>query len=493
MSRATAIRAEFTKLRSVRAWVAGIVMVFVAVVGLGALAAAGVTISCPDGPCPRPPTGPGGEAVRDNFGYVHQQLTGDGTITAHVSSFTGIITYPPPDHDEIVDGLVPWAKAGVIIKDGTSEGDAYAAVVLTGAHGVRMQHNFTGDEAGPSGARWLRLTRKGDTVTGYASADGATWQQIEAVHFTRDTVQVGLMVTSPSNVTSEASPRGGSLVQARFTQATAVFDHVDRTGEWTFTNVGDDGTQTDWEKHHRPAGFTQADGAFTVSGSGDVAPAGNEAGPTLAFALLGMVGALIAVIIVGVLFITGEYRRGLIRTTFTAMPSRGRVLLAKATVIGAATFVVGLISAAIAIPLARFIVESNDGYLLPTPVSTQIRVVVGAALLLSLASVLAYGIGAALRRGVLAVTAAIVLVVLPYLLATTSLLPTSTAVWLLRLTPAAAFAVQQTLPAYHQIALPYAPSDGYFPLSPWAGLAVLAAWAAALVGLAIHRAKKADA
>ena len=51
---------------------------------------------------------------------MHQPLAGDGTITARVTSMTGMITYPPPDHDEIVPGLVPWAKAGVMVKDGTS-------------------------------------------------------------------------------------------------------------------------------------------------------------------------------------------------------------------------------------------------------------------------------------------------------------------------------------------------------------------------------------
>ena len=78
------IRAELTKLRSVRAWVVGIAMAFVAIVGLGA---AGIQIDCPGGPCPKPPTGPGGEAVRDKFSYVHQRLDGDGELTAHIATF----------------------------------------------------------------------------------------------------------------------------------------------------------------------------------------------------------------------------------------------------------------------------------------------------------------------------------------------------------------------------------------------------------------------
>ncbi|WP_433384037.1 ABC transporter permease subunit [Actinoplanes sp. CA-142083] len=490
-----AVRAELTKLRSVRAWVVGIAMIFVVIVGLGALGAEGIQVDCPDGPCPKPPTGPGGEAVRDQFSYVHQPLDGDGQLTAHIASFEGIITYPPPNHDTIVNGLVPWAKAGLMVKDGTNEGAAYAAVMLTGSHGVRMQHAFTEDKAGPANASWLRLARKGNTITGYASADGATWQKVGEADLgdLPQAVQIGLFVASPSDVTSKANARGGSIVQARWTQATAAFDQIDRQGEWTFTDVGDEGLRTDWEKNNEPAGVTRDGGQFRVTGSGDIAPAGNEAGPTLTFTLIGMIGALIAAIIVGVLFITGEYRRGLIRTTFAATPARGRLLTAKAIVIGGVTFVIGLVSAAIALPLGRFLVESNDGYLLPASLGTQLRVITGAGLLLSLTAILAYGMGATLRRGVLAVTAAIVLVVLPYLLATASILPAGAAVWLLRLTPAAGFAFQQVLPAYHQVKIPYSPSDGYFPLSPWAGLGVVAVWAVAFVGLAVFRARRADA
>ena len=49
-------------------------------------------------------------------------------------------------------GPVPWAKAGIIIKASTKPGSAYAAMMATGGHGVRMQYNYTGDMAGlPAG------------------------------------------------------------------------------------------------------------------------------------------------------------------------------------------------------------------------------------------------------------------------------------------------------------------------------------------------------
>ena len=64
---------------------------------------------------------------------------------------------------------------------------------------------------------------------------------------------------------------------------------------------------------------------------------------------MGTFAGLIAVIVVATMFITAEYRRGLIRITLAASPRRGRVLAAKAVVIGSVTFVAGLVAAAAAV------------------------------------------------------------------------------------------------------------------------------------------------
>jgi hypothetical protein len=493
------IRAEFTKLRTVRGWVLGLAGAVLATVLLGLAVAAGSHSSCSDGPvevpCPRPPIGPEGGAVEDHFPFAHRDLAGDGSLTVRVAEMTGIITYPPPDHDEIVPGMVPWAKAGIMVKDGLTPGSPYAAVLLTAAHGVRWQHNYTHDQAGPAAASWLRLTRTGDTVTGYSSTDGTTWTEVGATRLSGlpATVRIGLFVASPPDVTSKANARGGSIVQARFTQATAVFDQVGPAGGWRYDEVGDDGAGTDWEKFHRAPGLREAGGRLTLTGSGDIAPAGVAGGGTIEHTLAGMILALVLVIVVAVLFVTAEYRRGLIRTTLLAEPRRYRMLAAKAVVIGAATFAAGLVAAAVTVPWAVRLKTDGGNFVQPAGFATDLRVVVGSAALLSLTAVLAYALGAVLRRGLLAVAAAVALTVLPYLLATASVLPAGAAQWLLRLTPAAGFAIQQTLPAYAQVSVPYLPADGYFPLAPWAGLAVLAAWAFAVLGLAAARLRRGDA
>ncbi|MCW2880617.1 MAG: hypothetical protein JWQ95_4717 [Sphaerisporangium sp.] len=501
------LRAEWTKFRTVRGWVIGMAAAALVIVLLGLLTASGSHASCSVGSvevaCAAVPVGPGGEAVEDQFYFMHQPLAGDGSITVRVTSLTGVITYPPPNHNEIVPGVVPWAKAGLIIKDSTRQGSAYAAMMVTGSHGVRMQHNFTEDTAGRPGGvsaaspRWLRLTRSGDMLTGYESADGTQWTKVGTAHLAGlpATVQVGLFVTSPGDLTVKQADLGGSIEQVRFTQATAVFDHVDLQGNapggaWGRDAVGVTGT-TDWERYHRPNGVQESGGTFTVAGTGDIAP--RMDGQTIERTLTGVLTGLILVIVVVVMFITAEYRRGLIRTTLLASPRRGRMLAAKALVTGTVTFIAGLAAAMVTVTFGKQILRSNGNYILPVTPLTELRVVVGVAALFAVTAVLALALGAVFRRSVAAVITAIVVIVVPHVLATASVLPEGAAQWLLRLTPAAGFAIQQSIPGYAHVIGHYVPQAGYYPLAPWAGLAVLCGYTALALCLAIFQLRRRDA
>lgn len=113
--------------------------------------------------------------------------------------------------------------------------------------------------------------------------------------------------------------------------------------------------------------------------------------------------------------------------------------------------------------------------------------VIGLAMVLALCAVLTYGLGVWLRRGWVASLVGLALIALPYAVATVPLLPDALAQWLLRLTPAGAFAVQQTAVEYPQVTAHYAPSAGYFPLPWWAGLALLGAYTAIMLRLAAGR------
>jgi uncharacterized membrane protein len=121
---------------------------------------------------------------------------------------------------------------------------------------------------------------------------------------------------------------------------------------------------------------------------------------------------------------------------------------------------------------------------------TELRVIVGTAGLLAVASVMAMALGVILRRSTGAITATVVGIVLPYMFFPG--LPAGAAEWLLRVTPAAALSVQQTLPVYHQVANRYTPTNGYFPLAPWAGFAVLCAYTAVTLTVAVVLLRRRD-
>jgi ABC-type transport system involved in multi-copper enzyme maturation permease subunit len=196
------------------------------------------------------------------------------------------------------------------------------------------------------------------------------------------------------------------------------------------------------------------------------------------------------------MFITAEYRRGLIRVSLTASPRRGRLLAAKAVVIGAVSSVTGMLAAALAVTAGGHALTAGGNKLLPIPALTEVRMVVGTALLLAVAAVLALAIGTIVRRSAVAVATVIVLVFGPYLFVIVpNILSQGTADWLLRLTPTAAFSIQQPFPAYPQVsaASTYVPTFGYYPLSPWAGFAVECAWAAAALALAFYLLRRRDA
>jgi ABC-type transport system involved in multi-copper enzyme maturation permease subunit len=517
------VLAEWTKFRSVRGWMIGMILAGMLMIFLGVFTAANSNVGCQinGGPLrtgraclPYIPHGPGGQVVTDSFYFLRQPLTGNGTITARVTALTGqhadINGGPAQAGGGLVPGLVPWAKAGIIVKQNTHQGSAYAAMMATGSNGVRMQYNYTGDIAGMPGSvsaahpRWLRLTRSGDAITGYDSTDGTHWTQVGTVQLSGlpSTVQIGLFATSPGYSVTQNS-FGGSSNNGGPAQATGAFDHVSVTGTapgtWTGTAVGEGGPVGGG-----PAGtggqvpYTHTGGNFTVTGSGDIAPVtpGPDSGlPTVTIgqSLVGAFLALIAIVVVAAMFFSTEYRRGLIRTTLAATPRRGAVLAAKSVVIGAVVFVVGLIAAAasIAVGLPR---EENSGQvLLPAPFLTEARVIVGTAAMLAVCAVFAVSLGAIMRRSAAAITIAILTVVMPFLLGALNIVPANVGEWLLRLTPAAGLAIEQSIPRYSQVATAINPIQGYYPLSPYAGFAVLCLWAAAGLALALFLLRRRDA
>jgi len=337
-------------------------------------------------------------------------------------------------------------------------------------------------------------------ITGYDSADGTTWSKVGTVTLAGlpPTAQVGLFATSPDqDQTSQSFGGGTSTVGGGPTQDTAVFDRLGTSGGWTAGPWA--GQYVGTPEIPGIVGYHQSGGQFTLTGLGDIAPvpAGHggpaDAAATVTDYLLGTFVGLLALVVVAGLFVTSEYRRGLIRLTFSATPSRGRVLAAKSVVVAVVGFVAGLVGAAAAVLAGQAITHARGFYPFPISGTAEARVIVGTAVLTAVASVLALAIGAIVRRGAATVAVVIVVIVVPYFLAMTAALPLGTGDWLLRIAPAAGFALQQPYPAYDQVTMLYSPLSGYFPLSPLAGLGVLAAWTAAALALAAYLLRRRDA
>ncbi|HWO60913.1 MAG TPA: hypothetical protein VNO31_12870, partial [Umezawaea sp.] len=131
--------------------------------------------------------------------------------------------------------------------------------------------------------------------------------------------------------------------------------------------------------------------------------------------------------------------------------------------------------------------RANGGGVLPVPLPVELRVVVGVGVLAAAVSVLTFALSAALRRAWAGVLVVVGVVFLPYAVGVLPLLPDEVARWVLRVTPAAGFAAQQTAEEFPQVVAHYVPAMGFYPLPWWAGLLVLLGWTGVAVRFALGR------
>jgi ABC-2 type transport system permease protein len=127
----------------------------------------------------------------------------------------------------------------------------------------------------------------------------------------------------------------------------------------------------------------------------------------------GVAIAQLAIVVLGVLFISSEYSSGMIRTSLIAVPKRGWVLAAKALVFAVVTFVVGEVTCFAAFFVGQALISGHaPRAALGDP--GVARAVVGGGLYLAALAVLSVAAGALLRHpaaGIAAVMA--VALVLP--------------------------------------------------------------------------------
>jgi ABC-type transport system involved in multi-copper enzyme maturation permease subunit len=463
------VRAEWTKFRSVRStvWCTLLAIGLTALIS-GLFASAGGTDANEVPPA-------------DYFTFVHRPMTGDGSIVAQVSS--------QKDSHE-------WAKAGVIIKNSVDSGTNYAAVMVTPRHGVRLEANYNTQYTGSpnAGPRWVKLTRTGTSVTGFESADGVNWTQVGTAQVgdLPQTAEIGLFVTSPPREVFRKIAGG------------AEGDFEPTNGQASFANVAvEPATAAPWKQQtvapndpNAPPPlhvqeFSATTNSFTVDGNGDISgwgigswrSPGND--DLVVNALGGIFIGLMALITLGVLFASSEYKTGQIRSTFAASPKRARVFAAKALVLSAIVFPVGLIASVVAVSIALPGLRRN-GFRPPAYPDLSVtepmvlRAVLGTAVFLTALAVFSLALGTILRRSARAITLAVALVLVPQIVS--AAVPSlDVALWLHRLTPVAGLAVQQTVPRFDTA------------IGPLGGLAVIVAYALVTLGIALAVVRRRDA
>ncbi len=186
--------------------------------------------------------------------------------------------------------------------------------------------------------------------------------------------------------------------------------------------------------------------------------------PTRA-SLSGFLFAQLAIGVLGVLIVSAEYSTGTIRATFSAIPRRLLVLVAKALLFGAIVFVVGEALAFVAFFVGQRILTGHT----PTASlsdASVLRAVISSGLYLVVLGLLALGIAAIIRHTAAAISAFVgILFLLPIIAA---VLPSSFSDDVSRFLPQQIGIVMMT-GHYH----------GSDTFGPWTGFLLLCGYAAA--------------
>lgn len=194
----------------------------------------------------------------------------------------------------------------------------------------------------------------------------------------------------------------------------------------------------------------------------------------------------LALVVLGVLVVTGEYSTGMIRSTFAAVPSRLPVLAAKAVVVAVAAAVVSALGLALA-AVAVLPFRSTVGTIDLTDAGT-LQVLGGTVLYLSTMTVLALVVGALIRSSAGAIATVIgVVIIAATILAS---IPNRVTATIGAFLPATAGSRIMTDP--DMLEATRGMNDAPF-LTAWQGYGVLVAWVVVLGTLAAVLLRRRDA
>ena len=171
------------------------------------------------------------------------------------------------------------------------------------------------------------------------------------------------------------------------------------------------------------------------------------------------------VVVMAVLAVTGEYGTGMIRATLAAVPLRTAVLAAKAAVVAGLTLAAGAVSVLGSVLAGRLILPGH-GLILSLSSEPVLRAAAGTVLYLALIALLSLGVAAAVRDSAAAIG---VVLGLLYLFPILGLVAG----------PGWQRHLRQAGPMSAGLEIQASTGLRHLPIGPWAGLGVLAAWAAA--------------
>jgi hypothetical protein len=197
-----------------------------------------------------------GPGATDQFRFMYLAVTGDIDIRARVVS---------------IEQTHQWSKAGVMLRETLAANSVMGLAFISGGSvsafqrrlstGASRQHT---DGPAVTAPHWVRLVRRGTTVTASQSSNGATWVTISTMTMSQPSVYVGLAVAS-----SDVSQL-----------ATGVFDNVavaipggNQSPTVSLTSPGSGATYT------APASIALA--ATASDGDGTIAQVAFYAGATL--------------------------------------------------------------------------------------------------------------------------------------------------------------------------------------------------------------------
>ena len=209
-----------------------------------------------------------------------------------------------------------------------------------------------------------------------------------------------------------------------------------------------------------------------VAGAAWHVSAGGSADPTK-ISLTGIDVGQAVVAVLAVLAVSEEYGTGMIRTSLSAVPQRLNFLTAKAANLAGFLLPVGVVAVVGSLVAGRLVLPSAGidpahGYPLVSLVQgTTLRAAVGSVLYLLLIALFSLGVATIIRDTAASVGTVIGLIYLPPLAAQLIQDPT----WRRHL--------EQIGPMSAGLSIQATTHIGGLPISPWVGLGILAAWAAA--------------